>query len=354
MKIHIFRQLFTGEFETTPEDSESPTDEQSLKEDQKELIGRKERQTIQFGDEKCLANVNAPQEKRSRSWNTHHRKVSVYRSKTGSIYATKTSTHKSCTRDNDGIKRQKEKSPTAQRARQRTGVIKTTTNLAEDIKIKNEVQNRLGYVEIVYYILTLQFLLDFVILVFNTFKRYIQSFIDYYIYRPVRRTFNTFKRYIKSFIDCYIYCPVRRTYNQVKSFIQIIKNWCVYKFHTYLIQPIEYIGHSFVIPSYRLSCSLISNVHWCLKNSKKYCVLLIEVLCLRISKLAENFRHYFAVILLIKIIPEDYSMAYHLFALFRLVLGTLYPAYASYKAVRTKNVREYVSSLHYQNYPNFM
>jgi len=28
---------------------------------------------------------------------------------------------------------------------------------------------------------------------------------------------------------------------------------------------------------------------------------------------------------------------------FSLVLGTLYPAYASYKAVKTKNVKEYVS-----------
>lgn len=33
------------------------------------------------------------------------------------------------------------------------------------------------------------------------------------------------------------------------------------------------------------------------------------------------------------------------FLSFRLVFGTLYPAYSSYKAVKTKDVREYVSTV---------
>jgi len=41
------------------------------------------------------------------------------------------------------------------------------------------------------------------------------------------------------------------------------------------------------------------------------------------------------------------SLIYRLvYPIFRLVFGTLYPAYASYKAVRTKNVKEYVSEKH--------
>ena len=36
-------------------------------------------------------------------------------------------------------------------------------------------------------------------------------------------------------------------------------------------------------------------------------------------------------------------MSGFVYCAFRLVFGTLYPAYASFKAVKTKNVKEYVS-----------
>lgn len=48
-------------------------------------------------------------------------------------------------------------------------------------------------------------------------------------------------------------------------------------------------------------------------------------------------------VLLAVVLPK--SLTYILlYPIFRLVFGTLYPAYASYKAVRTQNVKEYVST----------
>jgi len=46
-------------------------------------------------------------------------------------------------------------------------------------------------------------------------------------------------------------------------------------------------------------------------------------------------------------LPFTNNMTYPLFSILRLVLGTLYPAYASYKAVRTKDVKEYVKWMMY-------
>lgn len=57
---------------------------------------------------------------------------------------------------------------------------------------------------------------------------------------------------------------------------------------------------------------------------------------------------------LVAIVLTPAFVANHfLYPCFRLLFGTLYPAYASYKAVRNKDVKAYVStSFVYKLYPN--
>ena len=85
-------------------------------------------------------------------------------------------------------------------------------------------------------------------------------------------------------------------------------------------------------------------------KASRFPTLLIEWTCRNLEGLLQLCIDYqvggilcFAVLFWLWPLPD---MTYPLFAILRLVLGTLYPAYASFKAVRTKNVREYVS-IHY-------
>lgn len=54
-------------------------------------------------------------------------------------------------------------------------------------------------------------------------------------------------------------------------------------------------------------------------------------------------------LIVIFVMPRGFSQIL-LYPAFRLIFGTLYPAYASYKAVKTKNVKEYVSRHLFYNF----
>ena len=325
MRLNVFRQfLLEGNYQNSPENVVQSTADLSTSKGHENKSEHKQKRDRKKSKEKITSGINIDQQRRPKP---SQQEVSIYRSKTGSIYATKAPRLPSSNKENENnIKFEKEKSPQAEqrniRKRKYINVVnKTKDALIEDKDEKTEeVHDRLGWCQIVYYILTLQFLRDLIVLAFNICKQRLTVFTEHYIY-----------------------CPIRRTRDRIVLIIDSIKTWCFQQLDIYLIQPIDYIRNSYINPFYRHSCNFIQSIHWCITNSKKYCVILFDVLCLRLAKLAENFRHYFAVLFLTKVVPENYSMAYHLFALFRLVLGTLYPAYASYKAVRTKNVREYVS-----------
>ena len=73
--------------------------------------------------------------------------------------------------------------------------------------------------------------------------------------------------------------------------------------------------------------SLLSCVRYCANQVPKRMTL-------------DRLRILAALLVILMPRPLTYILLY---PIFRLVFGNLYPAYASYKAVRTKNVKEYVS-----------
>lgn len=67
------------------------------------------------------------------------------------------------------------------------------------------------------------------------------------------------------------------------------------------------------------------------------------------KKMSLGFLRTLAALLVI-VMPRSLTYVL-LYPIFRLVFGNLYPAYASYKAVRTKNVKEYVSIPSFEKSP---